>query len=189
MEKKSDFHFSYPSNLHELDLATMVSMYRARGEPRKAAPGKYLACAVTRRLLKEGKWWFGLYYSQKAWDTLLTRNSEGYPLTEAELNVLGLVFATSDEPVHRDYIEKNCGVLPKLAYLIINDLKQFGFLEEDPEGCLIIRPRGERALQGICRRIYERRFQVEMLLAFSRPESRGSLTAGEKEGPEQTTLF
>lgn len=163
MEKRSEFIFKYPPNIHELDLATMVSMYRSRGEPRKASPGKYLACSVTKNLLKEGKWWFGIYYSQKAWDSLLTKGSEGYPLTEFELNVLGLVIAAGDERPHREYIEKNCGAIPKLAYLIVNDLKQFGFLSEDEHGYLAVTPRGERALQGICRRLYEKRFSVDML--------------------------
>ncbi|MEX1012036.1 MAG: hypothetical protein WDZ29_08240 [Balneolaceae bacterium] len=163
MEKRSDHFFRYPPNIHELDLATMVSMYRARGEPRKAPPGKFFACAVTKNLLKEGKWWFGLYYSQKAWDGLLTRGSEGYPMTEAELNVLGLVLASGEELPHREHIEKSCGAIPKLAYLIVNDLKKFAFLQEDEQGYLMLAPRGEKALQGICRRIYEKRFQPSML--------------------------
>lgn len=188
MEKRSDFYFKYPPNIHELDLATMVSMYRARGEPRKAASGKYLACAVTRNLLKEGKWWFGLYFSQKAWDDLLTKGSEGYPLTETELNVLGGVLASGEEPPHREYIEKNCGAIPKLAYLIVNDLKQFGFLNEDEQGFLLVTPRGEKALQGICRRIYEKRFTVEMLSGIS--DIHGDLLTGsQKKRSDQTTLF
>ena len=28
MQKKSNYHFTYPINIRELDLATMVSMYR-----------------------------------------------------------------------------------------------------------------------------------------------------------------
>jgi hypothetical protein len=189
MKKRSDYHFKYPPNIHELDLATMVSMYRARGEPRKAAPGKYLACTVTRNLLKEGKWWFGLYYSQKAWDSLLTTNSEGYPLTEAELNVLGLTLASREDPPHREYIEKNCGAIPKLAYLIVNDLKQFGFLIEDEHGFLTITPRGEKALQGICRRIYEKRFTIDMLTGFSSKDRDAISGTGRQGGSEQTSLF
>ncbi len=163
MQKKSDFIFKYPPNLQELDLATMVSMYRDRGEPRRSAPGKYLACAVTHKLLKHAKWWFGLYYSQSAWDKLLTKSSEGYPLTEAELNLLGLVLTYNNEPLHREFVEKNIGVLPKLAYLIVNDTRQFGLIHEDEYGYLRITDFGERALQGICRRIYAKRFQPEML--------------------------
>jgi hypothetical protein len=189
MEKRSEYHFKYPPNIHELDLATMVSMYRARGEPRKAAPGKYLACTITRNLLKEGKWWFGLYYSQKAWDSLLTKDSEGYPLTEAELNILGLVYASGEEPPHREYIEKNCGAIPKLAYLIVNDLKQFGFLEENDHGFLAITYAGEKALQGICRRIYEKRFTVDMLTGFSSKDGNDIAGSGRQRGSEQTSLF
>ncbi len=189
MKKRSDYHFKYPPNIHELDLATMVSMYRARGEPRKAAPGKYLACSITRNLLKEGKWWFGLYYSQKAWDSLLTKNSEGYPLTEAELNILGLIITSGEEPPHREYTEKNCGAIPKLAYLIVNDLKQFGFLIEDEHGFLSITPRGEKALQGISRRIYDKRFSLDMLTGFSSKDGGEIAGAGRKGRSDQTSLF
>lgn len=167
MLRKSEFIFKYPPNLQELDLATMVSMYRDRGEPRQAAPGKYLACSVTHKLLKQAKWWFGLYYSQTAWDNLLTKSSEGYPLTEAELNLLGLVYSYSKEPLHREFVEKNIGVLPKLAYLIVNDTRQFGFILEDEHGYLQITELGERALQGICRRIYSKRYQPEMLEIYN----------------------
>ena len=185
MQKKTDFFFRYPPNLQELDLATMVSMYRDRGEPRKAAPGRYLACTITHKLLKEAKWWFGLYYSQAAWDELLTKGSEGYPLTEAELNLLGLVLA-SEEPPHREYVEKNIGTLPKLAYLIVNDIKQFGFLQEDEHGYLRITPRGERALQGISRRIYQKRFTPEMLVVYHEIEE---LQRDEEQRSDQATLF
>jgi len=185
MQKISDFVFSYPPNLQELDLATMVSMYRDRGEPRRAAPGKYLACAVTKKLIKEAKWWFGLYYSQSAWDELLTKGSGGYPLTEAELNALGLV-VTSEEPPHREYVEKNIGILPKLAYLIVNDIKQFGLIEEDNQGFLNITSSGEQALQGIARRIYGKRFIPEMLHAYHQDPS---LSKEDRAGNDQPSLF
>lgn len=186
MQKKSDFYFKYPPNLQELDLATMVSMYRARGEPRKAAPGKYLACTITHKLLKDAKWWFGLYYCQAAWDKLLTKSSEGYPLTEAELNVLGLITASESEPPHREHVEKNIGVIPKLAYLIVNDVKQFGFIQEDDQGFLRITPRGDRALQGIARRIYEKRFTPEMLVAYNEDPL---LDKNRAERSDQASLF
>lgn len=186
MERKSDFIFKYPPNLQELDLATMVSMYRERGEPRKAAPGKYLACTVSRKLVKDAKWWFGLYYSQKSWDLLLTKSSEGYPLTEAEMNALGLILTSDDEPPHREYVEQNIGVLPKLAYLILNDIKQFGFIREDDQGYLAVTPRGERALQGIARRIFQKRFSPAMLCSFRGDESQ-SQNKGRQA--DQTTLF
>lgn len=171
MQKKSDFIFTYPPNLQELDLATMVSMYRDRGEPRRAAPGKYLACTVTRKLLKNAKWWFGIYYSQSAWDSLLTKNSDGYPLTEAELNALGIIYTLSEEPPQREFVEKNLGILAKLGYLIINDIRQFGFIEENDHGLLTITTSGERALQGICRRIYGKRFIPEMLELYQQDSS------------------
>lgn len=186
MQRKSNFVFQYPPNLQELDLATMVSMYRARGEPRKAAPGKYLACTVTHKLLKDAKWWFGLYYSQQAWDQLLTKGSDGYPLTEAELNALGLIAAAGDEPLHREYVEKNTGVIPKLAYLIVGDIKQFGFIEEDEQGYLKLTDDGDQALQGICRRIYEKRFSPEMLAAFHEDRA---FREGHTRESDQATLF
>lgn len=186
MEKASDFYFKYPPNLQELDLATMVSMYRDRGEPRHAAPGKYLACAVTHKLLKNAKWWFGLYYSQAAWDSLLTKHSEGYPLTAAELNLLGILVATEDEPPHREFVEKNIGVTPKLAYLIVNDIRQFGFIHEDEHGYLKITQNGEKALQGVSRRIYGKRFSPEMLELFHTDPSFARNTVS---GDDQPTLF
>ena len=188
MQKRSDFHFNYPPNIHELDLATMVNMYRSRGEPRKAAPGEYLACAITQRLLKEAKWWFGLYYAQEVWDELLTKGCEGYPLSEIELNVLGQVFAAEEEPLHREEVEANAGVTEKLAYLIVNDLRTFGFLLEDDSGILSITPRGERALHGIARRIYEKRFLPEMLNNAPIPEQ-PLIEQAQKKDKEQTSLF
>ena len=116
MEKSSKQFFSYPPNLHELDLATLVSMYRDRGIPKKAKPGEYFACSVTSKLIKEGKWWFGQYFSQQAWDETLTKGCEGYPLTEVEMNILGLVYAADDEAPKRDYVEQNCGAIGKQMY-------------------------------------------------------------------------
>lgn len=190
MERKTDAFFQYPPNLHELDLATLVSMYRSRGEPQQATPGNYFACAWTHRLIKNAKWWFGLYYSQPAWDQLLTKGSEGFPLTEVELNILGLAYAKSEEqPPHRDFVEKNCGVIPKLGYMIVNDLKQFGFLNEDENGRLRITPRGEKGLQGISRRVYEKKFTPEMLL-INQQRSVDPVPEGKKKPEsEQTTLF
>lgn len=191
MEKKSDVHFSYPPNLHELDLATLVAMYRERGIPKKARPGEYFACGRTHRLIKEGKWWFGRYYSQEAWDELLTKGCEGYPLTEVELNVLGMAYAAEEEPPPRDFVEQNCGAISKLAYMIVNDLKEFGFLSMDDQDRLLITPRGEKALQGIARRIYDRKFKSDML----RVEREGSAPnptierATKKESADQGSLF
>lgn len=188
MQKRSNFHFRYPPNIHVLDLATMVNMYRSRGEPRKAAPGEYIACSITQELLKDAKWWFGQYYSQETWDELLTKGSEGFPLTDIELNVLGHVFAAEEEVQHREIIEKSAGITEKLAYLIVNDLRVFGFLSEDESGFLRITPRGEKALHGIARRIYEKRFMPEMLNdAPIVDEPR--IEEAQKKDKEQTSLF
>lgn len=188
MHKRSDFHFRYPPNIHELDLATMVNMFRTRGEPRKAAPGEYFSCAITQELLKEAKWWFGLYYSQHTWDRLLTKGCEGFPLTNVELNVLGLVYMSEDTAPHREVVEKNCNVADKLAYLVVNDLRTFGFLSEDDSGFLSITPRGEKALHGIARRIYDKRFLPEMINhepATDEPQ----IEQAKRRDKEQTSLF
>ena len=190
MEKKSDFHFSYPPNLQELDLATLVTMYRDRGIPRKARPGNYFACAVTHELIKEGKWWFGLYYSQQSWDKLLTKGSEGYPLTDVELNVLGMVLIARNDAVLRDYVEQNCGAVSKLAYMIVNDLKEFGFLASEESDRLLITPRGEKALQGVARRIYDRKFDPGMLPVGREGSPRPAMEqARKKDDSEQASLF
>lgn len=152
----------YPSNLHELDLASMVSLYRSRGEPRRSAPGKYLGCSLTGELIREGKWWFGLYYSQAAWDRLLTKNSKGYPMTSTEFLALGKI-KVAGEPCYREFLEVQIGVSPKLAYLILNDLKQFGFIHEDIHGVLYLSPDGEKALDGFSRRLFGKRFVPEFI--------------------------
>jgi len=195
MEKKSNHFFSYPPNLQELDLATLVNLYRERGEVLKARAGHYVACAISKELLREAKSWFGLFYSQDAWDSLLTKNSGGYPLTEAELNALGLIYSNRSEPPHREFVEKNIGTLPKLAYLIINDIKQFGFINEDEGGFLTITPSGEKALQGVCKRLYGRSFTKEMLISFQhahevevQPDGKSKPATRNKDA-DQTSLF
>lgn len=188
MQKRSDHHFKYPPNIHELDLASMVSMFRSRGEPRKASLGEYFACVSTQELLKEAKWWFGLYFSQTTWDSLLTKSSDGYPLTNIELNILGHVYISEEDAPHREYIEKNAGTTEKLAYLIVNDLRTFGFLSEDESGFLRITPRGEKALHGISRRIYEKRFLPEML-SDERILQSPCIEQAQKKDEEQTSLF
>lgn len=188
MQKRSDFYFKYPPNIHELDLATMVHMFRSRGEPKKAPAGQYFACAHSGYLLREAKVWFGLHYSQDVWDKLLTKGSEGFPITEVEMNMLGMVYVSEEEPPHREYVEKNSGVTEKLAYLIVNDLRTFGFFDEDDSGFLRITPRGEKALHGICRRMYEKRFMPEMLNTFT-PSDEPQIEQAQKEDQEQTSLF
>ena len=152
----------YPPNLHLLDLATMVTMYRSRGEPRRASPGKFLACSHSLELIREGKWWFGLYYSQRSWDELITRNSGGYPMTHAEFIALGKIKSTAD-PCYREFLEVQIGVSPKLGYLILNDLRQFGFLDEDAQGVLSLTPSGDKALDGVSRRLFGKRFSPDQL--------------------------
>lgn len=195
MEKKSDHILSYPPNLQELDLATLVNLYRERGEVLKARAGNYVACAISKHLLREAKSWFGLFYSQDAWDSLLTKNSGGYPLTEAEFNAFGLIYFNRDQPPHREFVEKNIGTLPKLAYLIINDIKQFGFINEDESGFLTITSSGEKALQGISKRVYGKQFSKEMLISFQqahdvevKPEGKRKPAARQKDA-DQTSLF
>ncbi len=188
MQKRSNFHFKYPPNIHELDLATMVNMFRTRGEPRHASPGQHFACGITQELIKEGKWWFGLHYSQKTWDNMLTKGAEGFPLTEAELNVLGKIYLNDEEAPHREIIERSAGVTEKLAYLIVNDLRAFGFLIEDESGFLRITPRGEKALNGIARRIYEKRFMPEMLNSYEIREE-PTIEQALKKDQEQRSLF
>lgn len=189
MEKQSEYHFSYPTNLHELDLATLVSMYRDRGIPKKAKPGEFFACADTHQLIKEGKWWFGLYYSQKAWDNMLTRSCEGYPLTEVEMNILGLVLSADEEALKRNYVEQHSGAVGKLAYMIVNDLKEYGFLSQDDNERLLITPRGEKALQGIAQRIYQRKFHPDMLRINQAEPHHPPITGVDKEDSEQASLF
>lgn len=189
MEKTSNLYFSYPPNLHELDLATLVSMYRERGMPKKARPGDYFGCVLTKNLIKEGKWWFGQYFSQQAWDELLTKGCEGYPLTEVELNVLGMAVSVSEEPPGRDYVEQNCGAIPKLAYMIVNDLKEYGFLSIDDQDRLMITPRGEKALQGVARRIYSKKFSPEMLHVNRVGGAQPSIEHAQKKDSEQASLF
>lgn len=190
MQKKSHIHFSYPPNLHELDLATLVSMYRERGIPKKAKAGEYFGCALTQRMIKDGKWWFGRYYSQKAWDELLTKSCEGYPLTDVELNVLGLAMIADGEPPKRDYVEHNSGAISKLAYMIVNDLKEYGFLSIDDQERLLITPRGEKALQGIARQIYEKKFSAAMLHVNQGNTAQPTIErAKKKQENEQANLF
>jgi len=189
MEKTTNNHFSYPPNLHELDLATLVSMYRDRGIPKKAKPGEYFACAHTQKLIKEGKWWFGQYYSQQAWDDTLTRGCEGYPLTEVEMNILGLVYAADEEAPRRDYIEQNSGAVSKLAYMIVNDLKEFGFLSLDDHDRLLITPRGAKALQGIAKKIYGKKFKPDMLRVNQGEVANPQIERATKEDNEQADLF
>ncbi|MEX0685801.1 MAG: hypothetical protein WD267_11715 [Balneolales bacterium] len=187
--KKSPIYFRYPPNLNTLDLANIISLYRSRGEPADATAGDYFGCAATFKLIKKAKTWFGLYYSQQAWDSLLTKDCVGYPLTEVELNILGMAYLPPEAGVDRTYIEKKCGTLTQLAFLIVNDLKQFGFLEEEEEegGRLTITHTGEKALNGIALRLFEKRFNPEMLLINR--DADPTITKAQKKENNQKDLF
>lgn len=158
--------FEYPPNVRTLDLATLVSLYRSRGEPYKVPAGEVVACYLHKTLLKHSKRWFGLHYSQKAWDSMLTPGSEGYPLTEVEFNVLGLVAEPPQARISREFIEQNCGIIPQLAFLIFNDLKQFGFIEEPDEYIYQLSDRGEKALDGLSRYLYDAPFDENLLYFY-----------------------
>lgn len=185
--KKNPLYFRYPPNLNSLDLANTISMYRSRGEPAAASAGDYFGCSATFKLIKQAKTWFGLYYSQPAWDALLTKGSKGYPLTEAELNILGMAHLPPTPETDRTFIEAKCGVLTQLAFLIVNDLKQFGFVEESEGGILTITESGEKALQGIAQRLHDRRFSPDMLLINR--DSDPTITQAQKKKSNQKDLF
>src|SRR5690625_5199808 len=189
MEKTAQHCFRYPGNLHEIDLATLVSMYRDRGMPKKSKPGEYFACAATGNLIKEGKWWFGQHYEQKAWDRTLTTGCEGYPLTEVEMNILGMALGSGGEAPRRDYVEQHAGVISKLSYMIVNDLKEFGFLSIDEHKRLLITPRGEKALHGIAQRIYGKKFHPDMLKVNQEVVAQPALERASKEDNEPASLF
>lgn len=160
--RRSNLVFRYPPNLQSLDLATLVMLYRERGGIKKSNPGEYLACSLTGKLIKEAKVWFGLTYCQSAWDDLLTKNSGGYPLTESELNVLGLIKTPPEFPVNKELLETHSGIQSQMLFMIIQDLRKFGFIDEIDEQYQISST-GEKALDGIARRIYEINFIPEML--------------------------
>ena len=163
MLKRTDQYFRYPPNLNTLDLATLVNLYRGRGEPVKAKSGEYFGCVATHKLIREAKIWFGLYYSQTGWDAHLSKGSSGYPITEVEMNVLGLATVQAEYPTERAFVEKNSGCTHQLAFMVINDLKTFGFLTEDEKGYLSITNSGEEALNGFTKKLFEKKFIPEML--------------------------
>lgn len=186
--RRSDYLLRYPPNLQMLELANLVAMYRDRGAAVKAKPGEYLACCITGKLLKEAKYWFGLFYSQQAWDSLLTKNSKGYPLTEIELNVLGMIAQPPDVPDLKSFIESHLHVPNQIAYLIMQDLKKFEFFEEE-DGVYSITTSGQKALDGIARRIFEINFIPEMLFIAEEEQFEEWYDIGKDTSTEQTTLF
>lgn len=159
--------FQYPPNINMLDLATIVSLYRSRGEPYKAAPGEIIACAHEKKIIKQSKTWFGLHFSQTAWDEMLTDGSEGFPLTEAEFNILGMVYTPVSPEQDKEYIEQHCGIISQMAFMIFGDLRQYGFIEQEddevPEFGLTTK--GKEALEGLSWRLYESEYSEDLLLA------------------------
>lgn len=187
--EKSDLCFRYPVNLNILDLASLVGMYRNRGLPVKSEPGSHICCAQSHKLVREAKTWFGLHYSQQGWDLLLTPNSGGYPLTQVEFNILGMIHAFPKNEVDRPRLEASCGVVSQLAFIILNDLKAFGFIEEDNHGHFDLTSNGDKALQGFAKRVYERKFNAEMLLVKRRVMPEPKIDRAKKIGDDQISLF
>jgi hypothetical protein len=120
---------------------------------------------------------------------MLTKSCEGYPLTEVELNILGLVMAANNEPSKRDYVEQHSNTIPKLAYMIVDDLTKYDFLSLDDHSRLMITPRGEKALEGIAHRIYSRKFSADMLAVSRDKSSNLTIERAPKKEDEQTDLF
>lgn len=189
MQRKSFDFFVYPPNLHVLDLASIVAMYRDRGEPRRAKTGEYFACAQSKKLVKEAKYWFGLYYSQVSWNQLLTKNSSGYPLTEIEFHIMGMAVCPPNDSNHRSHIEANSGIMTQLSFLIVNDLRQFGFIQEYDNGFLAITNNGLKALEGFAQRAYGKKFVAEMLPVYQSEEEKLKIREAEKREAAQTRLF
>lgn len=187
--EKSDLSFRYPTNLNILDLASLVGMYRNRGMPVKADPGSHFCCAQTHRLVKEAKNWFNLQYCQAGWDNLLTPNCKGYPLTNVEFNILGVVHSMPKSEVNREVLESSCGVVSQLAYIIINDLRGFNFIEEDEFGHFELTFDGEKALQGFAKRVYEKRFSPDMLIIQRNVLVAPKIEKAKKSNDDQISLF
>ena len=85
-------------------------------------------------------------------------------------------------------MERHSQVVDKLSYLIVNDLRGFGFLVEDESGYLRITPRGERALHGIARRMYGKRFLSEMIDHTPKPEVL-KIEEAQRKHQDQGNLF
>jgi ribosomal protein S19E (S16A) len=103
--------------------------------------------------------------------------------------VLGLVYSADEEAPSRDFVEQNCGAVSKLAYMIVNDLKEFGFLSLDDHDRLLITPRGEKALQGVAKKIYGKKFKPDMLKVNQGEIANPKMKQAPKEDSEQANLF
>lgn len=160
---EEEVFFQYPLNMNQIDLASLILLYRSRGEIVNASPSSFLCCALENRLVKQAKAWFGKVYSQEAWDRMLTKDAQGYPLTPYELHILGYA-ANKSHTTHykREFIDRYLEIPNSFGYVLINDLINFGFLEAD-EVFLRITDNGEKALHGLSRRLFKMRYKEEML--------------------------
>lgn len=153
---------SYPGNLQSLDLATMVHLFRNRGEPRRAAGGDYFFCVNSLDLVKEARNWFGVHIGIQAWDRMMTPHSNGYPLTAVEIRLLGSIRYCEGQCRPRSDLESEAEVHPQLLSLIIRDLIQFGFLT-DEDSLLRVSADGERALHGYSRHYFGKTYYPGLL--------------------------
>lgn len=168
MPPKSPY-FQYPPNINMLDLATIVSLYRSRGEPYKVEPGEIIACAGEKKIIKQSKTWFGLHYSQSAWDEMLTEGSEGFPLTEVEFNILGMVYTPVSKQQNKEFIEQHCGIISQMAFMIFSDLRHYEFIKQDDDLSYGLTTKGEEALEGLSWRLYDCEYNEDLLL-FNKSE-------------------
>jgi hypothetical protein len=193
-EYEEDVCFSYPENLGEIELASLVMMYRNRGEVIKATPSSFFCCCLQNVLIKQAKNWFGKTYSQEAWDRMLTPSSEGYPLTIYEMHLLGYAGLKQPDasPYSLNFIELNIQLPSAFCFVLINDLKAFGFLEDHTEAYLTLTDRGEKALNGISRRIFKKRYVQDFLPHISGslwPENSSRSSTKSSKGRSQASLF
>jgi hypothetical protein len=193
-EYEEDVFFNYPANIHQIELANLILIYRSRGEVVQASPSNYLCCAADDILIKQGKTWFGKTFSQDAWDRMITPYSNGYPLTPYEMHILGYAsFKHNGENFTKQEVESCLKLSSSFVYVLINDLVGFGFIELQDEK-LIINETGEKALQGISRRIFKKRYREEMLPHISGhilpPNKQKNRKSGSSSDPNsQVTLF
>jgi hypothetical protein len=162
-EYEEDVFFNYPANIHQIELANLILIYRSRGEVVQASPSNYLCCAMDDVLIKQGKTWFGKTFSQDAWDKMITPYSSGYPLTPYEMHILGYAaFRHEGNAYTKQQVETCLKLSSSFVYVLINDLVNFGFIELQDDQ-LILTETGDKALHGISRRIFKKRYREEML--------------------------
>lgn len=193
-EYEEDVYFNYPANIHQIELANLILIYRSRGEVVQASPSNYLCCAADDVLIKQGKTWFGKTFSQEAWDRMLTPYSNGYPLTPYEMHILGYAANKNQgKAFSKQEVEACLKLSSSFVYVLINDLVNFGFIELQDEQ-LIINEIGEKALHGISRRIFKKRYREEMLPHLSghilpHSKHKNPKNSGTNDAKTQVTLF